>query len=145
MNHSGEQELLSSAQVPEPPMYIYTTVSLLYTLIFLCGIMGNALVIFVVCRNKDMRSSTNYFLTNLSVADLMVIIVCMPSSFVELFAKDAWYFGPAMCKYTQYRTVISAGVCRVKLLSGSFRDFNFYFFCNAYCMIIMLLLLLILL
>lgn len=84
--------------VPEPPMYILSMVGLFYTIIFLSGVIGNILVIFVVLRNKDMRNPTNYFLVNLSVADLMVLIVCMPSAFVDLYAKEVWYFGSAMCE-----------------------------------------------
>ena len=93
-------------EIPEPPLYIYITVSVLYSLIFLCGVVGNSLVIFVVWRNKDMRNSTNYFLTNLSVADLLVIVVCMPSAFIDLYAKEVWYLGPFMCEYILYRKSI---------------------------------------
>lgn len=88
--------------VPEPPLYILVCVSILYTSIFLSGILGNSLVVFVVFMNRDMRNPTNYFLINLSIADLLVIVVCMPSAFMDLYAKEVWYLGAAMCKHSHF-------------------------------------------
>ncbi|XP_072041649.1 cholecystokinin receptor-like [Amphiura filiformis] len=44
-----------------------------------------------------MRSSTNYFLVNLCIADLMVLIFCIPSGLLETFKPMEWVLGPAMC------------------------------------------------
>ncbi|XP_068716143.1 pyroglutamylated RF-amide peptide receptor-like isoform X2 [Montipora foliosa] len=41
------------------------------SLIFLASITGNLLVIFVVTRNRDMRTPFNYLLVNLAVADIV--------------------------------------------------------------------------
>ncbi|XP_070540741.1 QRFP-like peptide receptor [Ptychodera flava] len=73
-----------------------------YVLIFLLGIVGNILVLFVVCCNKDMRSSTNYFLVNLSVADLLVLLVCMPVALLETYVIKPWLLGEAMCKLVPF-------------------------------------------
>ena len=88
--------------LPEPPLYILVCVSLLYITIFIAGTVGNFLVVFVVCRTREMRNTTNFFLVNLSVADLLVIIVCMPSAFLDIFSKDVWYLGPVMCKCSAF-------------------------------------------
>ncbi len=88
--------------VPEPPLYILICVSIFYIFIFVLGVIGNCLVVIVIWRNADMRTTTNYFLVNLSIADLLVLVVCMPPSFVDLFTKEVWVFGAAMCKY-QYQ------------------------------------------
>jgi len=42
-----------------------------YVLVFLLSLAGNLLVLIVVLSNKAMRTTTNYFLVNLSVADLL--------------------------------------------------------------------------
>jgi hypothetical protein len=43
-----------------------------------------------------LRSSTNLFLLNLSVADLLVLAVCTPTSLLEIATrKDAWILGKA--------------------------------------------------
>ena len=42
-----------------------------YAVVFLLSLTGNLLVLVVVLSNKAMRTTTNYFLVNLSVADLL--------------------------------------------------------------------------
>ncbi|KAK6185598.1 hypothetical protein SNE40_007798 [Patella caerulea] len=88
----------SNATMPVMPDYISVTSTLLYVIIFIVGIIGNGLVITVVAINKDMRNSTNTFLVNLAVADLLVILICMPPALAEIFSKDQWFFGEVMCK-----------------------------------------------
>ena len=57
------------------------------------------MVVYIVLRNRDMRNATNVFLLNLSMADLLVVLICMPSALAEFYGKDVWYLGPVMCKY----------------------------------------------
>jgi hypothetical protein len=87
----------SNVQLGLPVHTIAITLTM-YSFIFFIGFFGNALVIFVVCRNKSLQHNTNYCLVNLSVADLLLIIVCMPSAIMDLFSKEVWYFGYFMCK-----------------------------------------------
>ncbi len=87
-----------NTQVPEPPLYLMICVTIIYIVIFLTGVIGNILVCFVIFKHPDMRTTTNFFLVNLSIADLLVLIICMPPSFVDLYAKEVWHFGHVMCK-----------------------------------------------
>lgn len=84
---------------PEFPRYIQVTSTIFYVFIFLLGILGNLLVIVVVCMNRNMKTSVNIYLMNLCVADLLVLIVCMPTALADVYARDVWYFGSLMCKY----------------------------------------------
>ena len=52
-----------------------------YAVVFLLSLTGNLLVLVVVLSNKAMRTTTNYFLVNLSIADLLgMSIVCSSQS-----------------------------------------------------------------
>lgn len=93
----------TSLPMPEPPLYIVVVASILYGLTFLLGIFGNLMVVIVLYKYKTMRNRMNFFLVNLSIADLFILMVCMPSAAVDLFAKEVWYFGETLCKYTIYR------------------------------------------
>jgi hypothetical protein len=44
---------------------------IVYGFVFLLSLAGNGLVLFVVLGNRSMRTTTNYFLLNMSVADLL--------------------------------------------------------------------------
>ena len=91
-----------------------------YSVVFLIGFFGNALVIFVVWRNKSFHNHTKICLVNLSVADLLLIIVCMPSAIVDLFAKEVWYFGPFLCKVIPMleHTIANASILTILAVAG---------------------------
>lgn len=85
---------------PVFPSYIRTT-SMVFCIIIMClGVIGNVMVPIVIFKTKDMRNSTNIFLVNLSVADLMVLLVCTPTVLVEVNSKpETWVLGEEMCEY----------------------------------------------
>ncbi|CRK89476.1 CLUMA_CG003214, isoform A [Clunio marinus] len=48
----------------------------------------------VILKTKDMRNSTNIFLINLSVADLLVLLICTPTVLVEVNSvPETWALG----------------------------------------------------
>lgn len=52
----------------------------LYVLIFIVGLIGNSFVIAVVLRAPRMRTVTNFFIVNLAIADILVIVFCIPAT-----------------------------------------------------------------
>lgn len=86
-------------KMPEFPRYIQITCTIFYVFIFLLGVLGNVLVVVVVCLNRNMKTAVNIYLINLCVADLLVLTVCMPTALADVYARDIWYFGSLMCKY----------------------------------------------
>lgn len=73
----------------------------LYVIVFVIGLTGNALVVYVVWRYANMRTVTNLFIVNLSVADLLVISVCLPATaLVDI--TETWYLGLVLCKIIPY-------------------------------------------
>jgi len=76
------------------PEYVATISLILCSAVLAVGVTGNLLVIVVILTNKLLRSSTNLFLLNLSVADLLVLLTSTPTSLVEIATKkDAWIMG----------------------------------------------------
>lgn len=71
--------------------------TIFYSMIFIVGVCGNLLVIYVLLKEKELRNFTNYLLANLSIADLMVLFTCVPSGLHDLFAKERWYLGTVWC------------------------------------------------
>lgn len=43
-----------------------------YIMVSLVAVIGNSMVLFIVVKSKRMRSVTNYFICNLSAADIMI-------------------------------------------------------------------------
>jgi hypothetical protein len=95
----GDVSNRSNKTPTEPPLYIVFISTLLYSLIFLVGIIGNILVVVVIVFSRTMKSPVNMYLMNLCVADVLVIVVCMPTALADIYTKEVWYFGAFMCKY----------------------------------------------
>ncbi|CAB3380658.1 Hypothetical predicted protein, partial [Cloeon dipterum] len=72
-----------------------------YVPLILLAAVSNALVIGVVSKYNHLRSVTNYFLVNLSVADLLVTLICMPMAIGQAVNR-LWLYGDVMCKLTYY-------------------------------------------
>lgn len=54
-----------------------------YVLVFVVGLIGNSFVIAVVYRSPRMRTVTNFFIVNLAVADILVIVFCLPATLMS--------------------------------------------------------------
>ncbi|XP_055712704.1 octopamine receptor beta-3R-like isoform X2 [Phlebotomus papatasi] len=64
--------------------------------IILGAVLGNALVIISVRRNRKLRVITNYFVVSLAMADMLVALCAMTfNASVELSGR--WLFGAFMC------------------------------------------------
>ncbi|TDG41522.1 hypothetical protein AWZ03_012046 [Drosophila navojoa] len=53
-----------------------------YIVVFVVGLIGNSFVIAVVLRAPRMRTVTNYFIVNLAIADILVIVFCLPATLI---------------------------------------------------------------
>ncbi|KAJ4948183.1 hypothetical protein JOQ06_019720 [Pogonophryne albipinna] len=80
-----------------------------YIIVFFVSLIGNSLVCFAVWKNRHMRTVTNYFIVNLSFADVLVTIICLPASLV-VDITETWFFGKTLCKVVPYLQTISVSV-----------------------------------
>ncbi|OQV23726.1 hypothetical protein BV898_02463 [Hypsibius exemplaris] len=87
----------------------------LYSLILVIGIAGNVLVCYVTVGYPDMRRNTfHLLLANLSLADLLVLVTCVPHAMMNVFSAEQWNKGLALCKTTP---IIKYAVAHVSILN----------------------------
>lgn len=91
-------EMLNDYIFPQPYEWVLIAT---HAIVFVIGLIGNALVCIAVYRNHSMRTVTNYFIVNLAVADFMVILICLPPT-VLWDVTETWFFGTAMCRIVLY-------------------------------------------
>ncbi|XP_049782556.1 tachykinin-like peptides receptor 86C [Schistocerca cancellata] len=75
--------------------------SLLYGTMLLVAAAGNATVIWIVLAHRRMRTVTNYFLVNLSVADLLMALLNCAFNFAFMLNSD-WPFGVVYCSVNNF-------------------------------------------
>ena len=63
----------------------------IFVLIVVVGFVGNIFVMLTVIMNKKMRSTTNILIFNLALADLLFILICVPST-GERVSLVVWIF-----------------------------------------------------
>ena len=69
----------------------------LYAIIFLVGIFGNVMVLYVVIRYQAMQTITNKFIACLSTSDLLLCLFAIPFTPMNAL-MPSWIFGGGMCK-----------------------------------------------
>jgi len=80
----------------EPPYRVAG--SLLVGLIFVVGLVGNALVIAVVTRTRSMHTPTNWYLVSLALADIILLVSAPLPTLIEYhLLVDEWVFGRVGC------------------------------------------------
>jgi len=85
--------------VPTTTASLDVAIVVIYAVIFTVGLCGNILVIATIAWSRHLQTAVNAYLVNLCVADLLLLVICMPTAVVDIFAQTVWYFGPVMCKY----------------------------------------------
>lgn len=98
MSEEDYLDLIEEYIYPTP--YEWAFISL-HIIVFLVGLIGNALVCISVYRNTSMRTVTNYGIVNLAVADFLVILICLPPT-VLWDVTETWFLGQIMCKVVLY-------------------------------------------
>lgn len=79
-----------------PDVLVLCLKSIIFSTIIVGAVLGNALVIISVQRNRKLRVITNYFVVSLAMADMLVALCAMTfNASVELSGR--WMFGSFMC------------------------------------------------
>lgn len=88
---------INSKEFSEPKNLTDHIFLLIYSAIFVIGLVGNCLVIYFVLFYKRMQTMTNKLITNLSIADLLVICFCVPVTASQHVSRN-WVFGEVVCR-----------------------------------------------
>ncbi|XP_069312774.1 kiSS-1 receptor [Eulemur rufifrons] len=96
----------SDGLVPAPRPVDAWLVPLFFAALMLLGLAGNSLVIYVICRHKQMRTVTNFYIANLAVTDVTFLLCCVPFTAL-LYPLPAWVLGDFMCKFVNYIQQVS--------------------------------------
>ncbi|XP_013389357.1 neuropeptide receptor 15 [Lingula anatina] len=96
---------------------IVVVLSFLWFFIVSVGVTGNFMVIYVVLSNYQMRSSaTNLFITNLAIADLLIMLLGVPD-IVMFMLNQGWLLDEVLCKLQRGLLVTSLTASILTLLA----------------------------
>ncbi|OQR74087.1 tachykinin peptides receptor 86C-like [Tropilaelaps mercedesae] len=88
------------------PLWLQVTFIMCFSLIVFAGVLGNAIVIWIVLAHQRMRTVTNYFLVNLSVADLTTAMFNVIFNAIFMMHSH-WPFGALYCRITNFISLLT--------------------------------------
>ncbi|WAR24521.1 OX2R-like protein [Mya arenaria] len=114
---SDEQllKLVKEFIYPKIQHWIFLT---LFLVVFVVGMTGNILVCYSAWCSRSLKTVTNIFLVNLAVADILVLLICLPATVIT-DVMQSWFLGIIMCKLTVYLQRVSVFVSVLTLTSIS--------------------------
>ena len=85
------------------PIPQFCIIIILYTLVILSSSFGSLLVITAVIHSPHLRTHSNFFLVNLAVSDLLLVLVACPTTLAQI-SSTHWPlpFIPALCKLSTF-------------------------------------------
>ncbi|KAI1732633.1 7 transmembrane receptor (rhodopsin family) domain-containing protein [Ditylenchus destructor] len=98
---SGEDvvEVLESMRQPWSLATVYIT---FYLGVFVAGLIGNVFVVLaVVLFNSNLRTTTDYLISSLALADLLIILFCLPTTLLNNLLTE-WQLGAIGCKLSTF-------------------------------------------
>ncbi|XP_063884298.1 RYamide receptor-like isoform X2 [Scylla paramamosain] len=119
-NATGVQRLWEERLCDMPPTPGFdSAVYVLYITILIVAVLGNSVVVYIVCSSEKMRTVTNYFIANLAIGDLCMAIFCVPFSFISTLILKFWPFGGHLCVAVNYLQAVSVFVSAYTLVAIS--------------------------
>ncbi|XP_068152726.1 uncharacterized protein PK2-R1 [Drosophila tropicalis] len=79
------------------PLALLIGLTVCYALIFIAGLLGNLITCIVISRNNFMHTATNFYLFNLAVSDLILLVSGIPQELYDLWYPDSYPFTDGMC------------------------------------------------
>ncbi|XP_005101265.1 pyrokinin-1 receptor [Aplysia californica] len=75
--------------------------TIVYSIIFLSGVVGNVCTCLVIAKTHSMQTTTNYYLFSLAVSDLLLILIGLPPELYSIWEAYPWRLGEAFCYLRQ--------------------------------------------
>ncbi|KAL4623425.1 melanopsin-like [Arapaima gigas] len=116
-SHLEHPHSLPTVNVPDHVHYIIGSVILA---VGITGVVGNALVIYVFCRSRTLRTPGNIFVVNLAVADFLMSLTQAPIFFVASLHRR-WVFGEHACELYAFCGGLF-GICSMMTLTAIAAD-----------------------
>ncbi|VDN82314.1 unnamed protein product [Brugia pahangi] len=83
------------------PTLLIIIYSAFYSAVFLLGLLGNTFAVLSVILHPQLRSSTDYLISSLATADLLIILFCLPTTLLNNLLTE-WQLGAIGCKMSTW-------------------------------------------
>ncbi|CAF0757374.1 unnamed protein product [Rotaria sp. Silwood1] len=98
---------------------LYRVITLiLFLFVYIVGLIGNGLLIFIVFRQKNLRTVPNLLVVSLALGDFLFVLFCVPFGAVA-YSLEYYPFSTFYCRFENFIINLSLGVSVFSLLALS--------------------------
>ncbi|XP_022664378.1 growth hormone secretagogue receptor type 1-like isoform X3 [Varroa destructor] len=91
-----------------------------YGLVMFLSLLGNLSVVVAILTQRAMRTTINYYLLNMAVADIFIVLFCMWVHFMNVYIFKASYrLGAFMCRIEAFAKMTCLTACVLTLTAIS--------------------------
>lgn len=89
---------------------------LAYTIAFLVAVIGNSMIVAIVLRRRQLKTTANMFIINMAFSDILMALVCMPTTMHTITAENKaqmvvkGILGAALCKLIAFLQGLAVAV-----------------------------------
>ncbi|XP_061177083.1 pyrokinin-1 receptor-like [Saccostrea echinata] len=113
-NLTDEEYLLITMGPKRKDMLSVVCLLVIYSFIFVTGIVGNVCTAIVIVRNRHMQTTTDYYLCSLAISDILILVSCLPFEAYSIWQAYPFNFGEVCCigkalltEMTSYASVLT--------------------------------------
>ncbi|XP_017462280.1 PREDICTED: tachykinin-like peptides receptor 86C [Rhagoletis zephyria] len=123
-NINEAKDFLTECLFPSPtrpyelPWEQKTIWAIIFGVMLFVAIAGNCIVLWIVAGHRSMRTVTNYFLLNLSIADLLMSSLNCVFNFIFMLNSD-WPFGSIYCTINNFMANVTVSTSVFTLVAIS--------------------------
>ncbi|XP_067144514.1 pyrokinin-1 receptor-like isoform X2 [Centruroides vittatus] len=96
-NLTVEDFLIETLGEKQVPLTTAISMTMVYSILLVTGVVGNICTCVVITRNKYMHTATNYYLFSLAVSDLLLLILGIPQELHQLWQRYPYVLGEVFC------------------------------------------------
>ena len=72
---------------------------ILFILVIFIAFIANMIIILAILRDKSMYTSTYFYIINVSIADLILVLSCLPERIAAMiYSNSGFHLGRYTCK-----------------------------------------------
>ena len=73
---------------------------IIFILVILIAFLANVIIILAILRDKSMHTSTYFYIINVNIADILLLVSCLPERLAATFGSaDGFRLGMFTCKF----------------------------------------------
>ncbi|GBM68398.1 Pyrokinin-1 receptor [Araneus ventricosus] len=96
-NYSDGESYYFEHEDQEHLLLTVISMTIVYSVLFFTGVVGNICTCIVIYRNRYMHTATNYYLFSLAISDLLLLVMSLPQEVYELWVPQPYPLGETMC------------------------------------------------